>query len=125
MRFCAVRACLPAGRYSSSALPQLCPGRDLNPQPLRDTVLSRTRLPAGRQVFQFRITSIMGREGFEPSTLTGYGSEPYAYANSATCPLFNKLFKNSLPIPDFKYFSRTLADTLSGKVSVYISLKGA
>ncbi len=30
----------------------------------------------------------MGREGFEPSTLAGYGSEPYAYASSATCPLY-------------------------------------
>ncbi len=28
----------------------------------------------------------MGGEGLEPSTLTGYGSEPYAYTNSAIRP---------------------------------------
>ena len=28
----------------------------------------------------------MGREGVEPSTLSGYGPKPYAYSNSATCP---------------------------------------
>ena len=29
----------------------------------------------------------MGTERLELSTLAGYGSEPYAYTNSATCPL--------------------------------------
>ncbi len=28
----------------------------------------------------------VGMEGLEPSTLSGYASETYAYTNSATCP---------------------------------------
>ena len=32
------------------------------------------------------IAFAVGMEGLEPSTLTGYASETYAYTSSATCP---------------------------------------
>src|SRR3989344_8521634 len=30
----------------------------------------------------------LGKVGLEPTTLSGYGSKPYAYSNSATCPYY-------------------------------------
>ena len=53
------------------------------------------------------------------------GPKPSASASFATSALtYFSFFKNSLPVPDFKYFSLCLAETRSENSSVYINLKG-
>ena len=67
-------------------------------------------------------------EGLEPSSLAACDFESHAYTNSATPAfylLYTKDFKNSLPTPDFKYFSRLRASSPVPHISLYTSLRGA
>ena len=45
--------------------------------------------------------TLMGMEGFEPSTFSGHGPEPCAYTSSATSPYFHSYFCGSIRNSNF------------------------
>lgn len=72
-----------------------------------------------------------GRQACLPSRLAEVGRQVLSRArlpvpNEKRCTghLLMRLFRNSLPTPLFKYFSRALASGLDGNVSTQISSKG-
>ena len=71
-----------------------CGREDLNLHPLRDMHLKHARIPIPpHPPINYRILTnihgkgnVVGQRGLEPPRIAPYGSEPYAYTNSATSP---------------------------------------
>ena len=68
----------------------------------------------------------VGTRGFEPPTLARYGSEPYAYTSSATCPVLKSKGKSAFnTIEEFKKRGKAKRAGAKKRRSKFAALLGA